>query len=207
MQLSGAHHFQAPPQRVWAALHDVQVLQQILPGSTQLERVSETEFSGTVAVEVGPLQARMRGRATLSDLDPPHAYTLRGEGNGGSAGIASGQVRVHLATQGEGTLLSYDGEATVGGRLAQVGARLVDVAVRRYADEFFGRLAEALASPSVAGDGAEAITANVPPPFTAEAADSAATPVLSPRWSLSPWVWVPALVLLTMLSLYLLSQA
>lgn len=135
---------------VWAALNDVEVLRAAIPGCDTINRLSDTEIEATVTAKVGPVKASFKGMVTLSDLDPPNGYTIRGEGKGGVAGFAKGGAKVCLADVPEGTRISYDVDATVGGKLAQIGARLIDSTAKKLADEFFAAFGTLAAAQSVA---------------------------------------------------------
>ncbi|TVR97352.1 MAG: carbon monoxide dehydrogenase [Rhodospirillales bacterium] len=148
MRMEGQQRIVRPPAVVWAALNDPDTLKHCIPGCESLEKVSDSEFRGVAVVRVGPVQARFRGTVTLSDVHPPHRYRIRGEGQGGAAGFARGGADVRLDPEGEGTLLSYVVDATVGGKLAQVGSRLVDQAARQLAAAFFTRLDAYLSEPA-----------------------------------------------------------
>ena len=160
MELSGEHVAPAPRARVWDALNDPAVLEACIPGLQSLEKTSDTEFAAVVAARIGPVNARFKGRVTLSDLDPPNGYTISGEGTGGAAGFARGEARVRLAdADGGATRLTWEADARVGGKLAQVGSRLVGGAARRLADEFFSKFAGHVAggaAPAEAGEEAPA---------------------------------------------------
>ena len=145
MEMTGEFRIPAPRQRVWEGLNDPEVLKQCIPGCQTLEKVSDTEFNGRVVASVGPVRATFGGKVTLSDLDPPQSYTISGEGSGGVAGFAKGGAKVNLAEEGAATLLTYAVQAQVGGKLAQVGSRLIDGVARKMANDFFGRFAEAVA--------------------------------------------------------------
>ncbi len=150
MEMSGERRLAATRKTVWAALNDADILRQCVPGCQELERVSETEFSATVISKIGPIKATFKGNVTLSDLDPPNSYTISGEGKGGMAGFAKGSAVVSLDEVEPGvTLLRYDVQANVGGKIAQLGARLIDTTSKRMADEFFTSFAE------IVGGGAE----------------------------------------------------
>ncbi len=166
MKLSGEHHIPASRQTVWEALNDAEMLQACLPGCEELEKVSDTEMTAKITIKIGPVKATFNGAVTLSDLDPPNGYTLKGEGQGGAAGFASGSARVVLSEQDGGTLLQYDVEAKVGGKLAQIGSRLIDSVTKKLAGQFFGTLVEKLSPP----DAADAV------PESAEAAPESAAP-------------------------------
>src|SRR5579871_1154778 len=114
MEMAGERLISAPKTTVWKALNDPQILKASIPGCEQLEVISETEMTATVAIKLGPISARFAGRVKLSDIDPPNAYTLSGEGKGGPAGFAKGAAKVKLAEQADGTLLQYTVEAQVG---------------------------------------------------------------------------------------------
>ena len=142
MELSGEHVAPAPRARVWDALNDPAVLKACIPGLQSLEKTSDTEFAAVVAARIGPVNARFKGRVTLSALDPPNGYTISGEGTGGAAGFARGEARVRLAdADGGATRLTWEADARVGGKLAQVGSRLVGGVAKRLADEFFSKFA------------------------------------------------------------------
>lgn len=137
MEMKGEYTILAPRSVVWAALNDIDVLKAAIPGCDTINRVSDTEIEATVTAKVGPVKASFKGLVTLSDIDAPNGYTIRGEGKGGVAGFAKGGAKVRLADAPTGTLLSYDVDAAVGGKLAQLGARLIDSTAKKLADEFF----------------------------------------------------------------------
>lgn len=143
MDMTGGYRIAAPRSAVWAALNDPQVLQATIPGCRELHRLSPTELTGTVLVSVGPVKATFTGWVLLSDLDPPNAYRLSGEGSG-VAGLAKGHADVRLADDEGGTALTYRVKAEVGGKLAQLGSRLVDAAAKKLADDFFAAFAKAV---------------------------------------------------------------
>jgi carbon monoxide dehydrogenase subunit G len=145
MQMSGEVMLPAGREAVWAALNDPQVLKRCIPGAQELEKLSDTEFQATVKAAVGPVKATFKGRVTLSEIDAPHGYTISGEGQGGVAGFAKGGARVRLAEAEGGTRMTYDVEANVGGKLAQLGGRLINGVAKKYADEFFDTFAKSLA--------------------------------------------------------------
>ena len=143
MNLTGQYRIPAPPEAVWIALHDPNVLSSSIPGCEAIEKLSETSFKAKVLVKIGPVRARFEGKVELSphpSVDgAPYAATLTGEGQGGAAGFAKGSSEVVLLSDGDGTELRYDAKATVGGRLAQIGQRLIDSAAKSLADEFFAK--------------------------------------------------------------------
>ena len=147
MQMNGSECIQASKDAVWAALNDVGVLKQCIPGCENLTRTSETEMTATVVLKIGPIKASFAGKVTLSDLDPPNGYRISGEGSGGVAGFAKGGAGVKLESESDGvTLLSYTVDAQVGGKVAQLGSRLIDSTAKKLAGEFFVRLAATIAS-------------------------------------------------------------
>lgn len=152
MTMSGTVSLPAARAAVWDALNDPEVLKRSIPGCQELLRTGETGFTATAKVSIGPVKATFKGNVNLSDIDAPNGYTISGEGQGGVAGFAKGGAKVRL-DDGEdgGTMLTYDVEAQVGGKIAQLGGRLINGVAKRYADEFFANFAKALA-----GDGAAA---------------------------------------------------
>ena len=149
MDMSGERRIPAPREKVWSALVDPLVLKDAIPGCESLEKLSDTEMKATANVKVGPIAARFTGLVHLRDLDPPVGYRLDGEGQGGVAGFAKGGAAVTLADDGGDTILSYEVHAQVGGKIAQLGARLIDASARQMADLFFDRFAAAVAGPPV----------------------------------------------------------
>jgi len=146
MKMSGEELIPARRERVWAALNDPEVLKQAIPGCEKIEKTSPTSLQATVVAKVGPVKAKFNGNVTLSKLKPPESYHIAGEGKGGAAGFAKGGADVKLTEADGGTLLSYDVDARVGGKLAQVGSRLVDSTARKMAADFFKRFARLAAS-------------------------------------------------------------
>jgi carbon monoxide dehydrogenase subunit G len=160
MELTNTRIVPAPPSAVWAALNDPAVLKECLPGCESLERAGDNAFQAVMATRVGPVSARFTGRVTMSDIDPPNAYTLHFEGQGGAAGFARGEARITLAPEGERqTSLHYAAKAQVGGKLAQIGSRLVDGAAAKMTDDFFTRFVERVGAPA---GSAPAAAASVP---------------------------------------------
>ncbi len=156
MDMSGEYRIAAPRERVWAALNDPDTLRQAIPGCEELNKVSETELEAVARAKIGPVSARFKGKVTLSELKPPESYILTGEGSGGAAGFAKGQAQVSLVADGDETILHYSVKATIGGKLAQLGQRLVDGAAKKMADEFFENFA------SLAGGKVQAKSAPAP---------------------------------------------
>jgi carbon monoxide dehydrogenase subunit G len=144
MDMTGERRIPASRQTVWNALNDPEVLKACIPGCESLEKLSDNEMKATAAVKIGPISARFTGKVQLLDLDPPNSYRIDGEGQGGVAGFAKGGAVVRLTDDGEGTLLGYEVKAQVGGKIAQLGARLIDATAKQMADAFFNRFAAEL---------------------------------------------------------------
>ncbi|MGD9510802.1 MAG: carbon monoxide dehydrogenase subunit G [Geminicoccaceae bacterium] len=173
MDMTGEYRISAPRQRVWEALNDPEVLKAAIPGCEELTKLSDHEMEAKVRAKVGPVSATFTGRVTLGDLNPPISYKISGEGKGGAAGYAKGGADVSLAEDGAGTVLSYNAKADVGGKLAQIGSRLIQGTARKMADDFFGKFS-ALVAERYAAE-APAASPPVPPtPPSAEAAAAAA---------------------------------
>jgi carbon monoxide dehydrogenase subunit G len=144
MTMAGTVTLPADRATVWAALNDPEMLKSAIPGCQELTAAGEG-FAAVAKVAVGPVKATFKGQVTLSDIDPPNGYTITGEGQGGVAGFAKGGAKVRLEDADEGgTRLSYDVEAQVGGKIAQLGGRLINGVAKKYADEFFANFAKAL---------------------------------------------------------------
>ena len=175
MEIKGEYKIAAPRDKVFAALNDPSVLQACIPGCESLEKVSDSEMKAKVRLRIGPVSASFTGKVTLSDIDPPNGYRITGEGQGGAAGFAKGGAVVTLRDDGGATILAYDVDAQVGGKIAQVGARLIDGTAKKLADEFFGKFATMVGAPAptpaaVAGapSAAEAPPAAPPPSAAAQ---------------------------------------
>jgi carbon monoxide dehydrogenase subunit G len=160
MKITGETLIPAPREAVWQALNDPLVLRQAIPGCESLEQTADHQFKATVSSRIGPIAARFNGNVRLSDLDPPNGYTLTGEGSGGAAGSAKGVAKVRLEPAQGGTMLIYDVDAQISGKLAQIGSRVVEAAAKMLAGQFFDRLAKA-----VIGEGAPASAAAVTTPM------------------------------------------
>ncbi|MDA9413859.1 carbon monoxide dehydrogenase [Bradyrhizobium sp. CCBAU 11430] len=144
MTMNGEILLAASREVVWTKLNDPVVLKICIPGCEELERIDGDELRAVAKMKVGPVSARFRGRVTLKDLDPPRSYNIVGEGEGGVAGFAKGGAKVNLLERDGGTLLTYHVDAQIGGKLAQLGQRLVNGAAKKLADEFFASFARAL---------------------------------------------------------------
>jgi carbon monoxide dehydrogenase subunit G len=210
MDMSGEYRIPAARETVWRALNDPEILKQCIPGCETIEKTSDTEFTARVAVAVGPVKAKFTGKVTLADLNPPESYTISGEGQGGVAGFGKGSANVRLEAEAPTeTVLRYTAQATVGGKLAQIGTRLVDATARKLADEFFGKFATVVGAPPTeapAATRAEAPGQTVAgPPPAPEATAAAPTPTPS-RPALPPMVWIPLLIVVIGLITWLVTR-
>lgn len=185
MDMTGEYRIAAPRERVWAALNDAEILRQAIPGCEELNKITETEMEAVAKAKIGPVSARFKGKVTLSELNPPIGYTLSGEGSGGAAGFAKGHAQVVLEVDGEGTLLRYTVKATIGGKLAQLGQRLVDGAAKKMADEFFENFAALASGQTKAGAAVASPQASMPQP----ANDNTINRLFDPP------VWLPAAII------------
>ena len=186
MDMTGEFVITAPRRKVWDALNDPEILKQCIPGCEEIVKLSDTEMTAKVTARVGPVSAKFGGKVTLSDLDPPNGYKITGEGSGGAAGFAKGGATVKLVDDGGGTKLSYVVEAHVGGKLAQIGSRLIDATSRKMADDFFTRFAAIVGGPAPA----------------ALPAGGAAVPAAPEKGRLAPLVWVVGLAVIVVILLY-----
>ncbi len=196
MDMTGEFRIPASRQKVWEALNDPAVLQKCIPGCEEVQKLSDTEMQAKVTAKVGPVKARFGGKVTLSDLDPPNGYKITGEGSGGAAGFAKGGAAVQLSDEGQGTRLTYKVDAHVGGKLAQIGSRLIDATARKMADDFFRNFTEVVGGGAAAAPEA-AVAAPPPQPASPQAA--------SPR--LPPVIWVAGLVIVVGILLYFFTRA
>ncbi|MBZ4691427.1 MAG: hypothetical protein JG765_2678 [Cereibacter sp.] len=144
MELNGTHDLSQPPEVVWAALFEPEVLKAAIPGCEQLEKTGESAFAATVKLKIGPVSARFKGDVELSEMAPPHSCLLSGKGSGGIAGFAKGSARVELVAQEGGTRLTYVADAALGGKLASLGSRLIQSSANKLAQEFFTSFSAAL---------------------------------------------------------------
>lgn len=191
MKMSGEQRIAASRQRVWEALNDPEVLRQCIPGCQSLTREADDRLAAVAEVKIGPIGARFKGFVTLSDLDPPNGYVITGQGSGGVAGSAKGGAKVRLRDDSGGTVLSYDVDAEVGGRMAQLGGPLIDATARQMAQQFFMKFEEVVAgevsAPAPVAAAASSAVSVVAAP------DSVSAPVpAAARTSL--WGWVAALL-------------
>jgi hypothetical protein len=215
MEMTGEFRIPAPRQRVWEGLNDPEILKSSIPGCQTIEKLSDTAFTAKVLAQVGPVKANFAGKVTLADLNPPQSYTIAGEGTGGVAGFAKGSAKVNLDEDGGATVLHYAVQAHVGGKLAQIGSRLIDSVARRMAENFFTRFVAAVA-PEQASSGKTAETEAVPqdrvaaetpiqcaaPTASVEAQPNAASGLAKKEMRLPPAVWVTGLVAIVGAMLY-----
>ncbi|WP_374367726.1 carbon monoxide dehydrogenase subunit G [Dongia sp.] len=203
MDMSGEYTIKAPREAVWAALNDPEMLKGAIAGCEELVKDGDG-FKATVVAKVGPVKAKFGGRVTLSDLDPPKGYTISGEGQGGAAGFAKGGAKVQLEeAPGGGTILKYTASAQIGGKLAQIGSRLIDGTAKKMADDFFSAFAASVESkagglptgetlaPDASADGGAASVAETPPENAAAA-----------QKGLHPAIWIGGLVVVVGAILY-----
>ena len=149
MTMTGSVTLPADRETVWAALNDTEMLKQAIPGCQELVKTEDGGFQAVAKIAIGPVKATFKGKVNLSDIDAPNGYTISGEGQGGIAGFAKGGAKVKLdEAEGGGTVLNYDVEAQVGGKIAQLGGRLINGVAKKYADEFFASFAKALEAKS-----------------------------------------------------------
>jgi carbon monoxide dehydrogenase subunit G len=192
MDLTGEYRIPAPRETVWAALNNPEILKACIPGCEELNKTSDTEFVARVVAKIGPVKAGFSGKVALSDIDPPNGYTISGEGQGGAAGFAKGGAKVWLDSVdgGTATVLHYSADAQIGGKLAQIGSRLVEGSARKLADEFFAAFAAAAAPQAAASAPAVEVAAPQPVAQTAPVIATAASS------GLSPVLWIIGLVVI-----------
>jgi carbon monoxide dehydrogenase subunit G len=210
MDFSGRYSIPAPPEAVWAALNDAGILKGCIPGCERMEKTDPTHFQATATLKIGPVKATFKGNVALENLEPPRRATLKGEGQGGVAGFAKGEAEIVLTPEGEGTVLAYTAKANIGGKLAQIGQRLIDGAARQIADDFFARFSAAVASSAVAsgstGDVAlHSLMASEGPPIEPENIMPQITPVK--REGIAPEIWVVGLIAVIVILLLLFRVA
>jgi carbon monoxide dehydrogenase subunit G len=177
MEMQGSRHLAVSQQQAWEALNDPEVLKLCVPGCDKFEATGENQYAVGVAVRIGPVAARFNGRIALADVQPPNSYTLSFDGQGGAAGFGKGSAKVNLAppAEGGGCELSYTAQAQVGGKIAQVGQRLIDGVARSMADDFFQRFDAQMQE-------------RYPQAYAAEAA--AAAPAVPAKKAVPVWVWI-----------------
>lgn len=197
MKLNGENLINAKPEKVWAALNDPEILRQAIPGCQSLEKVSDTQFKAKVGMKIGPVQATFNGQVELSDLDPPNGYTISGTGSGGAAGNAKGGAKVKLVPEGTGTRLTYDVDAQVTGKLAQLGSRLIDSTAKMLAGQFFNKFEKLVSEPAAEQPSTQAAaTSSASSPPSRSASQTEAIPLA--------WPWLVGAAAISMVAAYLL---
>jgi len=187
MEMTGEQLIPVPQAEVWRGLNDPEVLKACIAGCESIEKVSDNEYKVVIVAAVGPVKAKFSGKLVLADLNPPTSYSLSFEGSGGAAGFGKGGAQVSLKTEGAATRLTYSAKASVGGKLAQVGSRLIDGVARKMADDFFAAFNEKLAGPA------------------AKPADAAAS--AGGKRKIHPAWWVAGIVLVALLAYLALQPA
>ena len=188
MEITGEYRISASRVQVWEALNDPDVLRACIPGLENLDKKSDTEFAAVVTTRVGPVKVRFEGSVTLSDLDPPHGYQIVGEGQGGVAGFAKGTCQVSLGEVGEETLLRYRADAQVGGKLAQIGSRMISGVAKKTADDFFSAFAKQMAISTDSGTSSVKET---------KLADPTVLDTTTNRPAIAPAYWIGGLIIIT----------
>jgi hypothetical protein len=191
MQMTGEYRIEAPRDKVWEALNDPEVLKASIPGCEEMHQTGDDSFEAKVRAKVGPVNAKFAGSVKLSDINPPESYTISGEGKGGAAGFASGGAKVRLEeVDGGATQLHYDVEAKVGGKMAQLGSRLIDSTAKKMADQFFANFAQQVSGEPAKGGTATGAEAPPKPeeagPVEPEAVAPAPAPAPAPPPSAAP---------------------
>jgi len=189
MDFSGRYVIPAPADAVWAAINDPEILKYCIPGCEEIEKTSPTDFVASATLKIGPVKAKFKGKVALTDLDPPHRCKLVGEGQGGVAGFAKGEADVLLSEADDGTVLSYTAKATVGGKLAQIGQRLIDGAAKQIADDFFGRFTKALTDAAPVALEPDPLVDAAPAPVPGTSSN-----IEAPRTGMAPEIWIVGLV-------------
>jgi carbon monoxide dehydrogenase subunit G len=208
MDMTGEYRIPAPRQRVWEALNDPEILKAAIPGCEELVQKSPTELEAKVRAKVGPVSARFGGTVTLGDLNPPESYTISGQGSGGAAGFAKGGASVRLTEDGDATVLRYEAKAEVGGKLAQIGSRLIQGTARKMADEFFGNFSRIVGAEAAAAPAAAAPAEAAPPAAAAPAPPpppAYAPPPERRGLAQSPVAWLVGIVVLLLLLFWIFS--
>ncbi len=191
MEMSGEQRIPLPQQQVWEALNDPAILKACIPGCDSIDRVSDHEYKVAMTAAIGPVKAKFSGKLLLADMNPPHSYSLAFEGSGGAAGFGKGSAQISLAPGDDGgTLLTYKATASVGGKLAQIGSRLIDGVAKKMSDDFFARFNKTVAPAA----GAASQTAGAQPDASAGGTSKLALPV---------WAWVVGGIVVLLIVVYL----
>jgi len=201
MDMTGEYRIAAPREKVWDALNNPEILKICIPGCEELNKDSDTELSAKVSTKVGPVSAKFTGKVTLSDINPPEGYKITGEGQGGVAGFAKGGAEVKLEEDGNETVLSYTATAQVGGKLAQIGSRLIDSTAKKMAGQFFGKFAEEVGEAS--SPDTETLDAQKTETLTEDA--TTATDKQKETNGISPTIWITGLIAAVVVVLLILN--
>lgn len=209
MDINGEQRIPATQQVVWEALNDTEALKASIPGCETVDKVSDTQFTARLTMAIGPVKAKFTGDVTLSEIDAPNGYTITGKGSGGAAGFGKGSARVTLIGEGNSTVLRYVANASVGGKLAQIGQRLVDSAAKKMAEEFFTNFTAYLTAKGVAAAPPVAAMATTDTQaFPSEAASTTATAatVSNDNKKMSPGVWIGIAAVIAALLIWYLTR-
>lgn len=207
MELTGEQLISAPRQAVWDAINDPEILRQCITGCESVAKTSDTDFEASVQVKVGPVKARFKGKVTLSDLDPPSSCTISGEAQGGvAAGFGKGSAKVQLAeADGGATRLTYAVNAQVGGKLAQIGARLIDGVAAKMAEDFFVKFNQIVGGAgtggpadvsAIAGAAKELAASAMPEALPKAGTPAAAQPQTPVTGGIPSWIWITGLIVI-----------
>ncbi|MES0809010.1 carbon monoxide dehydrogenase subunit G [Roseibium sp. SCPC15] len=169
MDMNGSHRIPAKRETVWEALNNPEILQACIPGCESLDKTSDTEMTAAVTSKIGPVKAKFKGSVTLENINPPESYTISGEGKGGVAGFAKGSADVKLTEEGNETVLTYEAKAQVGGKLAQLGSRLIDSTAKKMAEDFFTKFTEMVGGDAAQPAAAEPVADELDPGVAEEA--------------------------------------
>ncbi len=212
MDFAGRYLIPAPPEAVWAALNDAEVLKGCIPGCERMEKTDPTHFQATATLKIGPVKATFKGNVALENLEPPRRATLKGEGQGGVAGFAKGEAEIVLTPEDGGTVLAYTAKANIGGKLAQIGQRLIGGAARQIADDFFARFSAAVGANIIgsAGPLGEVVLDSSAPSLEAPPDEQDIGNIKTPpakREGVAPEIWVVGLIAVIIILLVLFGVA
>jgi carbon monoxide dehydrogenase subunit G len=205
MDFTGRYLIPAPPETVWDAIQNPEVLKACIPGCESLEKTADNAFEARATLKIGPVKATFKGKVTLDEMDKPRRCVLRGEGQGGVAGFAKGEAEVVLTPEGEQTVLTYTAKASIGGKLAQIGQRLIDGAAKQIADDFFSRFTQAVSAPPMIEGAAVLATPGTAPAEAGGLPEGAPPPPASPpeHKSHAREIWVIGLIAVIVILLVL----
>ena len=205
MDINGEQRIPAPQSTVWEALNDPEALKASIPGCESVDKVSDPQFTARITMAIGPVKAKFSGDVMLSEIDAPNAYTITGKGSGGAAGFGKGSARVTLIPDGSDTLLRYVAKASVGGKLAQIGQRLVDSAAKKMADEFFTNFTAYLTAKGAVAPTVTVAAPIEPAPVEEVPAATPSAPQIS-KTRMSPAVWIGIGVVAAVLLIWYLTR-